>query len=611
MSILNKYKRWNPKLVIITNNIFDFVLSKNSTKSNFPLNKLTEKCLSAYIDINNDLCIENESLVSLGEYSWEGSKSSDIILSNIGFTGIDNGLIKYNKQVISNNDFLKILTKSTYSLYNNDKRLKLHPVHSNSQFYDYSYSFSSDENNKYVSLYGGFFQGFFKLSGHDYEVLPNKINDAWGIEFTIRPKDYEEKYNTLNSIHPNNNGIFFYMGTRAENKFLQLYSYDLSSYEKRYVENVSNEIMCENFYDGYYFFNNENYEEEKLSTPSMHNLRNMLDIFYNSQENWISNCGCNKNITNDDSIKNCDSADKNYFIDSYYATICQKDYFDENYILKDINLDSVIIEDSNGNAIETNGYYEIETDNKFLIFNNTKDGFNTKTWDDDFKFILTGISKTNNYNLFLLLNKTKTGYTTDTIHKFFNSESIKTPNLKQDIINNAFALKINEDGSLGYRYLINDCDSNIGYKIEEEKGFPGLIKNNEWNTIFVKIVRINGLKNECNSLNKNEKMKILIYVNGYLKFISKELPMFNFRKLNESDDKQEGVPFNISLGGGTQGLCDSIWVNYYKPFEHILPIEEHFAGTFIGDIKSFRFYDCDLEYNEIKNNFAYEQSLLK
>ena len=47
-------------------------------------------------------------------------------------------------------------------------------------------------------------------------------------------------------------------------------------------------------------------------------------------------------------------------------------------------------------------------------------------------------------------------------------------------------------------------------------------------------------------------------MNGKLVLISKELPTFNFRELNDTPDKQEGVPFNISVGGGTQGLSDVI-----------------------------------------------------
>ena len=198
-----------------------------------------------------------------------------------------------------------------------------------------------------------------------------------------------------------------------------------------------------------------------------------------------------------------------------------------------------------------------------------------------------------------MLNKTKTGFTTDTIDKYFSAIEPKKPNINKDITNNAFALKINEDYSIGYRYLVSDCDSSEGFSLLEERSLPNIIKNEEWNVVNAKII------------NMGSRMKLFIYVNGFLKFVSKELPIFNFRELDEVYDKQEGVPYNISLGGGTQGLSDSLWLDYHKPFEYILPLEKYFAGTFVGDIKSFKFYTCGLPYDKVKNNFNYEQSLLK
>ena len=91
-----------------------------------------------------------------------------------------------------------------------------------------------------------------------------------------------------------------------------------------------------------------------------------------------------------------------------------------------------------------------------------------------------------------------------------------------------------------------------------------------------------------------------------MKLVSKELPEFDFHELDDTFDKQEGVPFNISLGGGSQGLMESIWTNRKQMFKYILPIEENFAGTFMGDIRSFKFYTCKMESAQIKNNFIYE-----
>ena len=101
-------------------------------------------------------------------------------------------------------------------------------------------------------------------------------------------------------------------------------------------------------------------------------------------------------------------------------------------------------------------------------------------------------------------------------------------------------------------------------------------------------------------------MIIVIYVNGKLKFKSKELPILNFKKLNDMYSKQEGVPFNISLGGGTQGLSDVIYLNYRKLPEYELPIEKEFAGTFIGFVKALRIYNCGISFSEITQNVIFD-----
>ena len=42
----------------------------------------------------------------------------------------------------------------------------------------------------------------------------------------------------------------------------------------------------------------------------------------------------------------------------------------------------------------------------------------------------------------------------------------------------------------------------------------------------------------------------------------------------------------------------------------VYPLEENFAGTFIGYMKSFKFYNCSLEYMNILNNYKWEKNKL-
>jgi hypothetical protein len=90
-------------------------------------------------------------------------------------------------------------------------------------------------------------------------------------------------------------------------------------------------------------------------------------------------------------------------------------------------------------------------------------------------------------------------------------------------------------------------------------------------------------------------------------YITKDLPKVNLHDLDDLYEKQEGVPYNISLGGGTQGLSETILNNYMLNPTRTYPIEENFAGSFIGYFKSFKFYGCPMEYTDILNNAKVEE----
>jgi hypothetical protein len=102
---------------------------------------------------------------------------------------------------------------------------------------------------------------------------------------------------------------------------------------------------------------------------------------------------------------------------------------------------------------------------------------------------------------------------------------------------------------------------------------------------------------------KPRKGKLMFYVNGKLKYVVNEFDEFIAKRLNEYKDKQIGVPFNFSLGGGSQGLIDSQTFDGLDPNDRDLLIERNFAGTFMGGISQFKFNICDLTYSEIQNNY--------
>jgi hypothetical protein len=94
----------------------------------------------------------------MSNIEWEGAINDGVTLKNIGLTGVDNGLIKFRRDKISNAEFLKIFTKSEYTV-DSSKRFYMSPVSGNTNQYKYFYEVKDDEGG-YVSLNGGFLQGF-------------------------------------------------------------------------------------------------------------------------------------------------------------------------------------------------------------------------------------------------------------------------------------------------------------------------------------------------------------------------------------------------------------------------------------------------------------------
>ena len=142
-------------------------------------------------------------------------------LYNIGYTGFDNGLLHFRKDRILNKDFIELYKNSEY-LIGGDKSLKLHRVTGSTLVYEYPLTVEDFQ----IKLNGGFYQGFFKTECDKYQVLPSELEqgDTWSYEFVLKKLNMKkESTKTLNDKYPENKGIFFYIGTRAENKWIYLY----------------------------------------------------------------------------------------------------------------------------------------------------------------------------------------------------------------------------------------------------------------------------------------------------------------------------------------------------------------------------------------------------
>jgi hypothetical protein len=206
--------------------------------------------LPVYIDINNPLTVqpltlnykqynENNIFVSQNYYNPEEKDLTCFSSStscDIGLTGIDNGLVDQmtGQTIYFTNGLYSDYLKFSRMYY--DRRFKMfqvtgHTSTPNVRFSGFNdrvlyevVSKSNPQFGKYHELYGGFYQGFYKLFGYDYDILPDRMNKGWSVEMILRPRLFNEYSpssgeTTLNQIYPNNKNTFFYFGTRAENKF--------------------------------------------------------------------------------------------------------------------------------------------------------------------------------------------------------------------------------------------------------------------------------------------------------------------------------------------------------------------------------------------------------
>ena len=705
---------------VLLDEYYDFMLYKGEAEGI----GIGDGCLAAdFSDFDIDEAGRIHSLSS-----WTGSVSSDIDLDDIGFTGIDNGLIRFRKDVVSNRGFMEILTGSTYHIDSADTRLFLSPVTGNTLDYIYPMCAVTDDEGRveYLSLNGGFYQGFYKLFGFDYQTLPTSLDYGWTLNFKLRPRcGHENLPGTINHKHPENDGIFFYMGARAENKFWEFYPNNSASVEEFLVRTADDDGYMANdceegdIYDIYrngvadsewlrdepepepepgYFIDGYALSACTPDCPPIEEIqRKDCDIFsfdyfageyfyfvdstvpvYRFDGDYASKttpymtcveevrrgCGC----TGSDVRRRLGKTYVGWYMGAYnyhpegpcrtcgfpgpspepccdiegnnYAEVCKccEDYFEDayyndqcadtpkmvelDYVMEDIRIDKTgsDLKDSIGHLFTRTGYYEITTDNKFLFFNRTKTGFTTCNWTEGSLVALTGRTNWTDENLFLIMNRTCTGVTTATIDRYRESRE-KPYDIYKDIKNNAFGLRIREDGAIGYRYGVLDCDTSAAshYSVVEEYSKSGMVRCDEWNDITVKIAVLNPLYSkvqesyrlggllsglticENTGVTGSHRIKIYFYVNGYLKLVSKELPEFAFRELNDVYQKQEGVPFSISLGGGTQGLMETIGPDYMNTTRYLLPLERDFGGSFIGDIKSFKMYACPLNYSTIRD----------
>jgi len=501
-------------------------------------------------------------------------------LCDVGLTGIDNGLTKkMSGETIEITTGLYTSSADTYNRYKYDRRMKLHPITGfttsenrlwNDNSYDYNMEYHKDNNDVgyFARLEGGFYQGFYKLPGYNYQVYPQRPALGWTAEFMLR---YRWTGNTdlgLNQRYPNNKGTFFYLGSRAENKFYH-YPDGHPSQDTGYTR-VTSGLTC--------MHTCECGQTGKTAEHScVHVYQQSGGTSYNC------NCGCPCNCVAEVKIP-----ELNPLFDGI----------------------------SNGLSLRLSG----ETGNPKLC---------VKTYR------MTGGCETSGTCLTGLTYETGT-----TVSEWCSTRGIFDSCIKTPYINVEHWVQI--DAVFQRNEWFDPCDLNNkgGLGLLVDTIFTATPANNSVSLIEPPITHekdydpaTTEIVTFRDSWTEEEKYRLgtlKFYVNGKLFMVAENFEEIIPRLLDTPREKQIGVGYNISIGGGTQGLHDNLTFSggcpetvddivyqqdpeclttndldhtIYSGLTTNLRLEEIFGGSLIGDISAFRMYTEPLNASQVKHNF--------
>jgi hypothetical protein len=540
----------NLRLKLSNSDYYDVYLSSDDVHPVIYNGIFTGTSLITYFDFTNNNIYSTGSTSANTIYSlttWNDAVNSGVTIYDIGLVGIDNGLITYEpiSGDTTNSALVSALTESTLVLPSGDTRFWMHAVTGMTGNYIYPITMSSDSSGQYAQLCGGFYQGFYKLHEYDYDVLPNRFHKGWAAEFWLNKSDNNCSGftgTTLNDIYPDNKGFFFFIGARAENKFWNVFTGNNLSIS-----------ACTSGCSEWCTIPKEN----QMTTTNGWPLDPPKIFSYDTDNKFVF---FNRSSGSGSSMCTCSAGPA---------------------------------DDSN-----TNGYSVCNFTGDSLTITST-----TVYTDYDNQF--TAYSESNGRSYCSCTTGGTPGF------RAFNYTGRTTQIMEldkdADVVDNAIGFRIKDDGSIGYRKLTYTCltESVTAATIEEFYSYSGMVQDNEWTHVAIRFISDRTL---CGFLptDKPRSGQLLFYINGKLKFIVNNFTELIPKAMDEHMDKQQGVPYNISIGGGSQGLIDNQTFDGPDASDTGLLIETNFAGTFAGRLSKFRLYDEVLSYDIINNNYKAE-----
>lgn len=568
---------------------WDFYLASDGSSLEPSNGPLSGECFVVWYDFNNPLTYQNSATTASTIYSlvsWTGSTNTGYTLNTLGLTGLDNGLVTFEKDPLdpTNQALLSAITGSTLVIPSGDTKLTLNPVTGTTEQYVYPIEGLEDASGNYKQFCGGFYQGFYKIDGTSYEVLPTRVNHAWSSEFWLKPQEVcsGTTGTTLNELYPQNKGFFFYMGTRAENKFW-------NQFEGADTGCTSACTISDSACTGTVSTFCTVLKEPDITIIGDHGFGIPLDPPQVEIE-LVTNQFLIYGRAHDSSPSLISGETGSLIASAITNTSNENGCCDRT---SSDGLGTKTVRTYNGDGIWVAKSKEVQTDfrNPFLIYGRSKGSSNG-----------CGCSQCSS-----------DGLGRETVCSYSGNTSKETQiDYNLDIIDNALGFRIKDDGSIGYRMLTvtGQCYTNesgerlytSGVTVQEKYSASGMVPSDVWSYVVIRFVT--EFKEGCDLETSERRMgKLMFYVNARLKFVVDEFPEFIAKRLDENRLKQVGVPFNFSLGGGSQGLIDSQTFDGLDMADRELPIETHFGGTFIGGISQFKFNICDLDFGSIKHNY--------
>lgn len=171
-----------------------------------------------------------------------------------------------------------------------------------------NYDYYIGSGDAYVTLCGGFYQGFYKLEEYEYEVIPNQYKEGFTLEFWLNKDDICNVENTLP-----NKGIFFYWGVRSEDKFCNYFEGELGKQTSEGVQ-LSPELVrtTRNYFEEPLNSCNDESEYKYLNT-CCNNLKNNAMAFQITEENEVKVMVLRDN-------EDCESQEQGEFVLEEYYT---------------------------------------------------------------------------------------------------------------------------------------------------------------------------------------------------------------------------------------------------------------------------------------------------